>query len=73
MLPVPQTSLYTKNISRYIQGHGIGSICLQFHGIRTGSFSRDIAAELNRQYPGEDLTADVREFLEVANARGWIT
>lgn len=33
----------------------------------------DIAAELNRQFPGEDLTADVREFLEIANARGWIT
>ncbi len=39
-------------------------------GTRTAA---DIAAELNRQYPGEDLTADVREFLEIANARGWIT
>ena len=32
----------------------------------------EVAAELNRQFPGEDLTADVREFLEVAYARGWI-
>lgn len=32
----------------------------------------DMAEELNRQYPGEDLTGDVREFLEIANARGWI-
>lgn len=45
-------------------------ILKQVDGKRT---AMDIAAELNRQYPGEDLTADVREFLEVANARGWIT
>jgi len=34
--------------------------------------ANDIAAELNRQFPGDDLTADVREFLEIAYARGWI-
>lgn len=45
-------------------------ILKQIDGKRTAA---DIAAELNRQYPGEDLTADVREFLEIANARGWIT
>ncbi len=39
-------------------------------GTRTAA---DIAAELNRQYPGEDITADVREFLEIANALVWIT
>ncbi|WP_295686228.1 pyrroloquinoline quinone biosynthesis peptide chaperone PqqD [uncultured Nevskia sp.] len=33
----------------------------------------DIAAELNRMFPEDgDLTADVRSFLEVAHARGWI-
>lgn len=45
-------------------------ILKQVDGKRTAN---DIAAELNRQFPGEDLTADVREFLEIANARGWIT
>lgn len=44
-------------------------ILKQVDGRRTAN---DIAAELNRQYPGEDLTADVREFLEIAHARGWI-
>lgn len=38
-----------------------------------GTRSADsVAAELNRQYPGEDLSADVRDFLEVAHARGWV-
>ena len=33
----------------------------------------DIAAEVNRMFPEDgDLTADVRSFLEVAHARGWI-
>ena len=32
----------------------------------------DIAEALSRQFPGEDLTGDVQEFLEIAHARGWI-
>ncbi|GAC1624151.1 MAG: pyrroloquinoline quinone biosynthesis peptide chaperone PqqD [Nevskia sp.] len=45
-------------------------ILKQVDGQRTAI---DIAAELNRMFPDDgDLTADVRGFLEVAHARGWI-
>jgi pyrroloquinoline quinone biosynthesis protein D len=44
-------------------------ILKQVDGKRTAA---EVAAELNRQFPGEDLTADVQEFLEIAYARGWI-
>ncbi len=32
-----------------------------------------LIAELQRVFPGEDLTAQAVEFLNVAHARGWIT
>ncbi len=31
-----------------------------------------IVAALEARFPGAELAADVREFLEVADARGWI-
>ena len=37
--------------------------------------SRDVdgvIAELTRQFPGADLAAGVREFLEIAHGRGWV-
>lgn len=38
----------------------------------TGQDLAGILAELNQRYPGEDLEADVREFLTEALGRGWI-
>lgn len=32
----------------------------------------DIVADLQRQFPDADLSADVYEFLEIAYERGWI-
>lgn len=32
----------------------------------------DIIADLGRQFPGHDLAADVKKFLEEAHEHGWI-
>ncbi|HMV37848.1 pyrroloquinoline quinone biosynthesis peptide chaperone PqqD [Plasticicumulans sp.] len=38
-----------------------------------GSLDADgIVAALEAKYPGADLAADVRQFLEVADERGWL-
>lgn len=43
-------------------------------GLCDGSRSAEhVIAELQQRFPDADLGADVREFLEVAHARGWIT